>query len=80
MIQIFSTSQKIKIPKYITVSYSETETKNKAFCLLLLKTISICIIMVYENSFNAAAYTLKVQAINPSCLKKLSECENLYKT
>ena len=36
--------------------------------------------MVYENSFNAAAYTLKVQAINPSCLKKLSECENLYKT
>ena len=30
--------------------------------------------MVYENGFNAAAYTLKLQAINPSYLKKLSEC------
>ena len=36
--------------------------------------------VVYKKSFIAAACTLKLQVINPSYLKKLSEWYNLYET
>ena len=47
----FSASQKITIPKYNTVSYSWTEKK-------LFKN---AFVVFYENSFIAAAYTLKYE-------------------
>ena len=47
--------------------------RNKTFFQLLLKQFQYARVMFYENSSNAAAYTLKFQAINPRYLKKLSE-------
>ena len=74
-IQIFPPSQRITIPKYNTVSYSETEKQNflSAPFKNNFKQFQYVCIMFSENSSNTAAYMLKLQVINPSYLKKLSE-------
>ena len=42
----------------------------KPFILLLLKKIQYACVMFYENSFIAAAFTLKLWVINPKYLQK----------
>ena len=74
--QIFPPSQRIKVS---IIQFLIPKQRKKTFFLLLLKTISKCICVLWEQLYCGCMYT-KTAAINPSYLNKLCEWQNFHKT
>ena len=70
----FPTKSEIKIPKYNTEILFLNREAKLSFCCCQKQFQYPCA-MFYENTLIAAAYTLKLRAIDPSYLKETQTFE-----